>query len=700
MADPAADAERDRPSTDAESGWSVFGDEVGLAIFLGTIVLGGLTWQLGFFITDSYAVANGLINVGRGHLSIERFHYSLTLLSQPGLHVVDGTVYARNYGQIFLALPAYYVLDLSTTVVDLGSVLFAGWCLAVGGLARQTGAVLGRRRRYQLLGSAAAVALFVGGAPLVSPVGEKMAALAALQLLSIGAVAILGVALYRLVARFDGQTVGAAAGCAAVVAAPTWFWSAIPKRHALTTAAVAVLLFWFAASRRSGTRVAVPVVDRSVSKSLVLRGLGYVLVGFVTWVHAFEGLVLLGAFALVDLPTAPSHSRRAVLAVCLALAVGFAPFLATNVLVSGDAGQPPRLTDGYRPGDDSVEVGPSGDVISTGDTRDGTSASNGGGGSDGAGGGSDGGGTNGAGNPGDGGHPGDTDTGPGVVERTGSAVVDVVGRTIRTSGADRFVSMTVAAGADAPSKLSHTYLRSGDLPGQTENRGEAVDLALLESMPLFGGLFAAIFGAVPVGIRRIGRRGETDRGRGGRFASLRRVVTRVRTGDPRKQTAGLALLVVAGYATLYFSFLPLHSQITVRYLLPVVPALGWLLVATTPVATVVEEATATLVGSYLGFVLVGSALVVLGFPALGLAVGEAMQLHALVNLAACATVGLALSLAVHDEGARRRVAAVALGLVGATTTVLVGFMQFAYFEYGTYVVPFARLISTWVDVLA
>lgn len=692
------------PDSPSEKSWSVFGDAVGLAVFLGALVLGGLTWQLGFFITDNYALANGLVNLAEGHLSIDRFYYSLSLRSQPGLHLVDGQVYARNYGQLFLALPVYYALDWLTVVAELQLLLIAGWCLTTLIFCRQVGIVVGRRRQFQLVGSALAVSLFAVNVPIASLTPDAPVGLAALQVVSIGAVATTGLALYRLVAVFEGQRVAAVVACGTVVASPLWFWAAIPKRHTLTVAAVAVLLYWFAVSRHTGARASPPFTGRSVSKPVVLRCFGYLLVGVVAWIHVFEGLVLLGTFATADLSTASTNSRRTVLALGLVLVLGLTPFFATNLVVSGDATQPPRTTSGYSPGADGVEVGPGGEVISTADGP--SDASSGGSGEEPSSNGDDQGGDTADGETGDAagdgnGGAGDSDPDVGAAEGFDPSVVDAVGRTIRKSGVDSYVSRATDAIDRSPRRLYHTYLRSGRLPRNNLNRGEAIDLTLVESTPLLGGIVAAVLTSVTTAVRgaRWGRHGRDPRGFV-RRSVFGRLVGRVRTAAPQRQTAGFAVLVVLGYATLYFPFLPLGSQITVRYVLPVVPAGVYLLTQSTAVTGPLDDAFGAVVGSYLAFAFAGFGIVAFGLPGLELAIGEAMQLHALVNLAVATLLALALlprSVGVEVDS---RAPAVALGLAGAATTVLVASMHLEYFEYGTYVVPLARLVADAIQVLA
>jgi len=125
-------------------GCVAFGDRTGLALWFGMVVALGLTWRVGFFITDSYAIANALFNVADGRLAITEIQYSLTLGSQPGLHESGGKLYGRNYGQVFLALPVVWGLQAATVLVPLHLVLAAGWSLAILALARQVATILDR----------------------------------------------------------------------------------------------------------------------------------------------------------------------------------------------------------------------------------------------------------------------------------------------------------------------------------------------------------------------------------------------------------------------------------------------------------------------------------------------------------------------------------------------------------------------------
>jgi len=636
---------------------SVFGDQAGLAVFLGALSAVGATWQVGFFITDTYAVANALANLAHGDLAIERVYYSLTLGGQPGLVAVDGHLYARNYGQAFLALPLYYGLAALATVADLGLLLVALWALVVGAFCRQVGVVLGRRARFQTVGSVLAAVLVVTSVPLVDPVEDELVGLVALQVLSMLAVGVTAVAVYRSARHVRGRRVGVAAGAGTVLTTPLWFWAAVPKRHTLTAAVVAVLLFWFATSREPGGQIRLPVAGRRVYRSLALRVAGYLLVGLLAWVHAFEGIVLLGVFGLADLTTASTTSRRVLVAIAVAVTVGFAPFVATNVAVTGDPLQPPRLAPSYFGAQDEYTIGPEGGVTGPADqsTTDGEAVGTSGdenGGSAGEDSGESAGDT--AEQAGDGDEPPGTASDPSRAPSFdpfagavgfGERVTSYGGRFAETAGS-------------APARLYRTYVRSGRADALTDyhvNDEEAIELSLLESNPLFGGVLGGLL-------------------------------------------AGLGA-VVAGFGALYFPFLPLFSQLTVRYLLPAVPALVYLLGRVPAVATAVETRPRLLAGWYGGAVAAGLLGLTVAGAWLEPAVGEAMQLHALVNLAACGvlTIAVVVTAAGADRDTRVRTAAVATA--GAATTVLVVAMQLAYFEYGTYAVPVVRLVADAVTVL-
>jgi len=683
--------------------WSLFGDSIGLAVFLGALAVAGSTWQVGFFITDTYAVANGLVNVAEGHLTIDRIEYSLTLGNQPGLHVVDGYLYARNYGQAVSALPPYYALGVLTAVARLELVLAAGWSLVVVAACRQVGVVLGRRGVFQTGGSLLGVGLFGASVAVATPIEAELAGLVALQMLSLLAVAVTALALYRLCARFHGARVGAVAGVGTVLATPLWFWAAVPKRHALTGAAVAVLLYWFAASRQSGPRVTLPLVGE-VRKAVVLRSLAYTLAGLVAWVHAFEGMLLLGTFALADLATASTTSRRALVAVAIGVSVGLAPFVATNLLVSGSPVEPPRLTESYHPSDE-VDIGPGGAVQHDVPAEDTAGQS----------GGPDGGAQSPESADSGGEQAGDPAGGGADSSGDGRSAVGALTERVRSSSAFGYASLIVSEASEGPSRLYHTYVRSGRIGSGIRydvNDEETIELTLAESLPLVGALVGGLLGALVYRLRtswqsrREWSRLRSDGGAGERWSAssligtVRRLPGRIRAEDPVRQTDGFALVVFAGYAALYFPLLPLHTQLTVRYVLPAVPAVVYLVARRRTVRRSVATASRSLVSGYVLTLVAGVVAVAVAFPAIDPAIGEAMQLHALVNLAVCGTLFGAVVTTRAGLVDESRLTAWALGVAGAMTTLLVVRMQLVYFEYGTYAVPVVRRVADALAVAA
>lgn len=668
--------------------WSVFGDAVGLAVFLGALVALGATWQVGVFITDTYAIANGLVNVANGHLAVERVQYGLTLDAQPGLHVGNDELYARNYGQAFLALPIYFTLDLLADFLDLHLLLVVSWAGIFAMFCRQLGIIVGLHKQLQIAGSLGAVLVVVSSIPLIEPIDTERVGIIALQVVSLLAVAVTALALYRVGQRVRGRRVGAAVGVTTVLAAPLWFWASIPKRHAITAAAVAILLVLFLASRNHSGRSRLPVLGK-MRRSLSLRVTGYLLVGLVTWVHAFEGIVLLGAFGLSDLATASDLSRRALLAIGVATAIGFMPVFATNVAVTGSPFEPPRLAQSYSPDTEDFEIGPGGEVLGPGDQN---SVGNG------------------------------VQTGEQVSEEaesnghesqpTSAREPDGDGTALGpvgdlATGAVGFSTTAVSHGQsilgeakNAPGRLYRTYLRSGrasNFISYGTNSYEPIDLTLLETNPLFGGLAGALVGsgaAMRPGRRRL-------RSVGARIRSLpapTRWRQRVLGMHAARQTDLFGLAVVIGFGVMYFPRLPLHSQLTVRYILPMVPVLLYLLVRVPLIAEPIVRRPRWLAGGYAASVAIGLVGVGLVLPRLQLAVGEAMQLHGLVNLGV-ATVLVVTLLSTRFGHEDDRLRAIALALAGGATTTLVVAMQLAYFEYGTYAVPVVRILAEAVSVV-
>lgn len=624
---------------------TLFGDSMGLGLFLGALCWFALTWQVGFFITDSYAVANTLVNVASGHLYIEQIEYSLTLgSSQPGLHIHDGRVFGRNYGAVYLALPLYLLLEGLSAVADLRVVASGGLSLAILGCAHQIGVVLERRKQATIVGSVLGAAVFLLSLSSATVLAPRWAGLLALQLMTALAGAAIGVVLYRLFRSMDGRRVGMAVGLTAVVASPVGFWATVPKRHVLTAALATVTVACFYVSRADNRRV-----------SRQARASAYVAAGFAAAVHAGEGAVLLGLLVPLDLATAPSNSRRDLAVVAGGLLAGLTPFLLTNALISGNPLLAPRWLESFNGG----TIGPGGTVQTA------VSA---------------------------------TVTTAGPATQFASATLAPVAGSIRWAAIplqlvdaarailERVVE-SVAVVTDTE-RLYHVFVRSGRIPGVRYrlNDNAVVELTMLESLPVGGALVVGATVALRQGRSKLSGPKET----------MTRVVRALRS-QPARATDLLVVGYIGALTVAYLPRLPLFSQITVRYLLPTVPLWLYVLVRLPPVRAAVKEGWRGAVGGYLGGLTVGGVALVASVEVLGLALGEALQFHALVNLGLAGLTVLALAVGWLRD--RPTYGGVALGVTAAATTVLLSLMGLSYFQWGPYLVSLSKRFSAFLGLL-
>ncbi|WP_225333141.1 hypothetical protein [Halomicrobium urmianum] len=675
----------------------VFGDRAGLALWLGLTVVLALTWRVGVFVTDTYTVANAMVAVGDGHLAIHEVRYSLTMGTMPGLHEVDGTLYGRNYGQAVLSLPLLLALEAGAVVAQPGLLLAGAWSLAVVWLARLFGDAFGRPS-VRAGGAALGLVAFAVHVAVGAPVERELLPLVALQGTSLFAAAGVGLFTYRILVP-TGRRLAVAAGVATALASPVAFWATIPKRHVVVTALLFAGLLCFATSRRADGR----------RGDLALAG-AYCATGLVAWVHAFEGFFLFVGLAAVDRLTERATRRRLATSV-VGLTLGLLPVLVTNVLISGNPIRPPRLLPGVGVGD--VELTPSvgedglvptteggsGDAGGTGDPMGGEGS--GSDASDGAGPGGDGdstgsGGTDG----GDGGSGGSTDGGS-----TGGGLLDGVDFEPPSVVTDEmlyiagFVWTTVAEGVAAIQKgewLWHVLVRSGRIPGlrYAENGHEAVELAVLEAAPLLGALLAAPV----VAARRLRRR--MGALRSGRTGAVKSAVSSVRRLSPAAQTDLLAVAWLGTFLVIYASRLPLFSQITARYVLPVMPLGVYLVARLPPVAAAVSARTRVAVVAYGLAVLGGGALLAGTLTALDAAVGEAFQFHALVGLGAAALAGAVVAgRTIRPGRVSHRVVAAAVGTTAGATTAFYLLAGVEYVQYGPAAVGLARAFEALLPAL-
>jgi hypothetical protein len=336
------DDDSDRYRAHTWVGRWLFGDRVGLALFLGALCFGMLTWRASLFISDNITLVRTFDALSEGRLWIERAEGSY--LNSPGTNVRDGRVYGRNYGQLVGSLPALWLLQIVDAVADLRVALIAGWHLAVLGF----GAVVSDLTGHRLTGMLAVVPLvvfsFVLNLLLATRIEDPNLAAFALQTTALLATAFGAVVLYRLLALQGGRRVATLAGATSVAVLPVGFWAAIPKRHVFSVLAVLTVLYLFGVSRRSGG--AGGKLSGAGGKLPLARAGAYAAVGLLTWVHAAEGLFVFAALVAVDLPTAPQNNWRSLAVVGAVFAVSLLPMLVTNALVTGEALRPPRGIDG------------------------------------------------------------------------------------------------------------------------------------------------------------------------------------------------------------------------------------------------------------------------------------------------------------------------------------------------------------------
>lgn len=598
---PAADHTRDRV---VRFGRAVFGDRLGLTIFLGALCVFWLYWRVGVFITDTYTVANTLVAVADGHLFVEEIVYGPGP-NTPGMHRVGDRLYGRNYGQVVLALPFLWVLEGLTAVADLRIALAGLFGLLVLGACVQVGRLADHRRAFTLLGSIAALALFAANAALATPIDPRWLPLIALQASTMVAAGLIGVVVYRLLARVHGRRVGAVAGVLAVLATPVAFWASLPKRHVLTTL-LALCTFYCLYRSRAAT---------TAKRRAWFRALAYVPVGLTAWVHAPEALVLLVALVVVDLPSARSNDPRTLAAIGGAFALSLVPFFLTNLLIAGNPIEPPRLLPAY-------DGGVAGPPIEPG--------------------------------------------------TSGGGVLSQAIAPLTTLGS-LFADGAIVA-VERPDRLSATFLRSGYIEAvATRDGGAAINLTVLESAPVLGALLAL---PAHLAVRRPDR------------SAIERWLR-----SPAGATDALTTVYTLGLTLVYLPRLPLHAQVTVRYLLALFPILVYA-IARLPAVRRAIARTRTFAWTALASTLVGGQLLIAGLVLLEATLGEAVQVHAWIGLAAALALGgWSVGATVLDRPGSR-VGAVCLGVAtgaGIVFALLSGVMYFAY--AGDFALPVGRLVG-------
>lgn len=614
----------------------VFGDRTGLVLFLGALAFSALTWRIGIFVTDTWTLANAFGSLADGQLSIGEIVYGPASGLTPGMNVVDGRLYGRNYGQLVLALPVLWLLWAVAAVADPALVLVALFSSVLLGFFVHLGKLLDRETTFVRAGVGVALLAFALNVPFAVELEAHWYPIVALQLSTMIAAALIVVATYRLLARMYGSHVGVFAGAVLALASPVPFWATVPKRHSLTTLLVLVSVYCFYRSRAADG-------DRSATR---FHALTYVPVGFVTWINAALGLTLLVALLIADAPRVDRFGRRRIAVVAAALAASLLPFFLTNWLISGNPLKPPRMLPRYMDGE----------TVVLDDQLNPTSGGSGGDRSD-----------------------------PGLL---GGLVATVVARFGLFVG---FVTEGLDAFLDGE-RLYHTFLRSGYL-GHVRNfeGSKATSLAVLEWTPWLAGLVA---GPVVL-LGALGRWAVDATPFRSRLARAWRTPVRRLRDDPVLATDLLVVTFSALLLALFLPRLPNQATWTVRYLHPLYVFGVYGLVRLAPLRTAIREDWRLVGWSYAAFLLVGGQLLVAVLASIEPTQGEAVQFHALVGVGlgtatVVSTVAYVLAADRLPEAGRRRLrrawAVVFAAGLAATTTLLV-LWAWVYFPYGQFALP-------------
>ncbi|NLV14951.1 hypothetical protein [Haloarcula argentinensis] len=608
-------------SNTRETAYSVlFGDRLGLIVFLATVVLFGLLWRTAFLINDSYTLANGLYSLSNGQLAMAEAAYGPGLAT-PGASRYGGQWYARNYGVIVLSLPLVFVLDLLTAVVELRIALVALWSLALLALVVECGYYTDGD--WVLYGGAVAVlGLFGLNVALAQPLDAGRTHLYALQLTHLLIAAFTPVVFYRLLSRVHTRRLGLLSAVLLTAGTPLAFWASIPKRHAVTGTVVVCIAYCLYRSRK-------PADGAVITQRQTFRTLAYALVGLYAWVHAPEALLLCVALALVDIPTARDNSPRTLARVGVIFALSLLPFIITNLAISGSPIKPPRL-------------------VSGGGSLSSNAASSTGG----SGGGSASGGVL-------------TPLAPllGTLE-SGMRPLLLLGGELVAG----FKTLQ-----QQPNDVYHAFVRSGSAGGALDNTGEeSVNLSLLESAPVL----VAMVGALPV-IRRLRLPSSmTDR-----TLSADRVVD------------AFAITTFVGVVLLYNSRLPLHAQVTARYLFPLYPLGVYLFVRLPAVRKSLTDHWRLFLWTVAGTVLIGGQVTVVLVAVTVNGIGEAFQLHALLALGSAVPLGI-WALSGRSKGRAGQIGAVLLGAATGVAAVFLLLTSVEYYALGdTHLLPMMRALG-------
>lgn len=625
---------------------AVFGDGIGILLFLGAVLYFWIFWRIGFFMTDNWTIANTLLAVADGQLFVEKAVYGPPATETPGYRVVGDRIYGRNYGQLFLALPVLFLIDSLARLVDISIATAGAWSLLLLAFSLRLGSAFDQSSRFAILGSVAALLAFGLNTAFALPLDPRWRAMMALQMTNMAAAAMIGVICYRLLSAIYDRQTGIFIGAATVLATPIAFWASIPKRHIVVSLLSITILFAFYKSRTAS----------SDSAALRTRCIAYAAVGFWAWVHAPEALAMFVVLVPLDIATARSNTWRRLSVVGGVFLTSLVPFFLTNWFISGDPLRPPRFLFGRGAVDGlsntSTKEGSSRSVVGDGMSRNVA-----------------------------GGDSSINVAGYGVNAATdvesqlivSEMIPPVIGQLSPILAPLKALVDLLLSGLDVivsdPGRIFHTFVRSA--PAST--RATATDLALLETTPLFGVLIV-----LPT-LLFLWWRAEDRRS--------------TSASSPLRQTDVFALVFVLVFTLLYADRLPLNATWTVRYLLPLVPFGMYSVGRLEPVRRTVTDQARLLIYGYGSLVLVGGQLLVVLLVFLGPTRGEVVRIHGILGIVAGAIVGLWTIVTVLDITDDARIGAVVLAVSLAVGTLFVLLSGLEYFVVNHFGLATSELLS-------
>ncbi|MFB6224652.1 MAG: hypothetical protein ABEH86_13400 [Haloarcula sp.] len=379
-------------------------------------------------------------------------------------------------------------------------------------------------------------------------------------------------------------------------------------------------------------RSRIPADGVLVTQRRTFRALAYGFVGLYAWVHAPEALLFCTVLAVVDVPTAPDNSPGTLVRIGAVFALFLLPFIITNIAISGSPIKPPRL-------------------LSGGGTIGGEAASGGGGG----------GGSGGSG---------------GVLTLIAPlfTILERGTRPLLLLGSELLGGFNTLQ--RQPTDVYHTFVRSGSVSTALDNAGEeSVNLSVLESAPIL----VTVVGVIPA-IRRLGPS----------LAIPNRKLSANRVVDV------FAVTAFSGIVLLYTSRLPLHAQVTARYLFPLYPLGVYLCMRLPAVREVLTVHWRAFLWALTATVLLGGQLAVVAGATTVNGVGEAFQLHALIGLGTAIPLG-GWVLSGQSRGVTGRAGSVLLGVATGVTTVFLLLTAVEYYALGdSHLLPMMRALGELV----